>query len=61
VGKSEKLGERLIEDAERMGKIDAPIDSNRGALADAPSSARKIAKSIDRNHDRTFKRRDMEG
>jgi len=60
VGKSEKLCERLIEDAERMGKIDAPIDPNRGALANAPSSARKIAKSIDRNHHRPFKRRDME-
>src|SRR5262245_13669098 len=38
VGKSEKLGQRLIEDAERMGKIDAPIDPNRGALTDTPSS-----------------------
>src|SRR5262249_50999479 len=61
VGKAEKLGERLIEDAERMRKIDATIDLNRGALADAPSSTRKIAKSIERNHNRPFKRRNMEG
>src|SRR5262249_38490746 len=59
--KSEKLGNRLIEDAERMGKIDAPIDSNRGALAYPPSSACKIAKSVDRNRGSPFKRRDMKG
>jgi hypothetical protein len=46
VWKAKKLGDCLVEDAERMREIDVPIDSNRGALADAPSRPRKIPKSI---------------
>jgi hypothetical protein len=46
VRKPEKLGNGLVEDAERMREIDVPIDSSRGALADAPSCTRKIPKSI---------------
>src|SRR5262245_27492274 len=61
VGKAEKLGERLIENAQRMRKIDATIDLNCGTITDTPSGARKIAKSIERNHNRPFKRRNMEG
>src|SRR5262245_45274230 len=60
VRKSEKLCQRLIEDAKRMRKVDTPIDPNSRTISDAPSGTGKIAKSIDRNHDRPFKRRDME-
>ena len=60
IRKAQVMGERLIEDAERMRKVDPSCDTDVTPLTDAPRRAGKVAKTIDRDNDRLFERRNME-
>ena len=61
VGKAEILGQRLIEDAERMREIDAAVDTDVAALARSPGGAGEIAEAVDRDDHRLVERRDVKG
>ena len=61
MGKAKILRQRLIEDAERMRKIDAAIDADVAALPDAPGGAGEIAEAVDRDDDRLLEGRDVKG
>src|SRR5688572_30558016 len=54
--KSEVLGHRHVEDSQRMGKINLIVEVQPACAAKAPRSARKVAKTIDRDSDRLFER-----
>src|SRR5262245_46874915 len=58
--KAQILGQRLIEDAERMREIDPPTIGDVTALADAPGRAGEVPESIDRNDDGLRKWRNVE-
>src|SRR5205823_13978912 len=61
IGKSKELRHRLIENAERMGKIDPPFDRDACAMSSSPRRTREIAETIDREHRRLVERRYMKG
>ncbi len=58
---ADELRHRLIEYAERMGEVDAAVDGDRAALAEAPGGGGKIAEAIDRNRHGLVVRRHQEG
>src|SRR5262249_10140813 len=53
------LGQRLIEDAERMRKMHATLDVDVFAASHAPGGAGKIAEPVDGDHNSAFERRDV--
>ena len=57
IRKTEILGQRLIENAQRMRKIDLVFDLDAIATADAPGRTGKVAKAIHRHGHRLFERR----
>jgi len=61
VRKADELRHRLVEHAERMGKVDAAVDGDRTALAQPPGGGGKIAEAIDRNRHGLVVRRHQEG
>src|SRR5947208_10156557 len=52
VREAEVLGQRLVEDAERMREVHPPFHSYVGPAADPPSGAAEVAEAVDRNDDR---------
>ena len=54
------LGQRLVEDAERVREVDAPVESHVGTRADAPRRAREVAEPVDRDERPPPERRDEE-
>ena len=61
MGKAEVLGERLVEDAERVRKEDTPLNPDVGALPHAPGGAAEISKTVDGDDDGLLEWRDVEG
>ena len=61
VRKAEELRDRLVEDAERVRKIDALLDLDRGAAAHAPRRAGEVAEAVDGNDHRLRERRPVKG
>ena len=59
--KTEKLGQCLIKDAQRVWKINLAADIDRVSLPASPGTAGEIAKAIDGHHHRFIIRRYMEG
>src|SRR5437879_2571257 len=57
MGKPEPLGHRLVEDAERMRKIDFVVYDDLAPPSAAPCSARKIAEPVHRDYVRLVERR----
>src|SRR5215472_3058119 len=60
IRKAEVMGECLIEDAERVRKVDPSRDIDVTPPTDTPRRAGKVAKTIDRDNNRLFERRDVE-
>ena len=58
---ADELGHRLVENAQRVRKIDATVDRQRPALAQPPGRRRKIAESVDRDRDGLVVGRNQEG
>jgi hypothetical protein len=61
MAKAEVLGQRLIEDAERMREVHAAIDRERCAVSLAPGGAGEVTEAIDRDGDRALERRREKG
>src|SRR5450830_1642086 len=55
--KAEILRQRLIEDTERMRKIDLVLGLDAAAAADTPGGAGKIAEAVHRHRHRIIERR----
>ena len=61
VRKAEILGQRLIEDAERMREVHAAVDRERAPSPHAPGCAGEVAEAVDRNDDRLIEGRHVKG
>ena len=58
---ADELRHRLVEHAERMREVDAAVDGERAALAQAPGRRGEIAEAVDRNGHRLVVGRHQEG
>src|SRR5215831_7832192 len=58
--KPEILGEGLVKDAERVGKIHSALDRDISSLTDTPCRAGEVAEAIDRHDHRFFEWRHVE-
>src|SRR5712691_3416969 len=60
IRKTEILGERLVENAERMGEMHPALDSELAPPPYRPGRAREITEAVDRHHGRFLERRYIE-
>src|ERR1035437_486172 len=61
VRKSEILGQRLIENSERMREVHAAVDRESVPSSRAPGCTGEVAEAVDRNDDRLIEGRDVKG
>ena len=61
VREADELRHRLVEHAERMGEVDAAVDRETAALAQAPGGRREVAEAVDRDRHGLVVGRHQEG